>query len=222
MATAKHTTMRTYISPIGYNSTSVTRPLLSRGIDTGDAVVLIRPDVADDSRASEAITDVERLLQEIEPDVSITTERLSHTDFETAVLECSDIVRAARGNRIVTLGGGARDILLPFATAAIAHVRLLDTVLFFSDIDGTVREWELPRLTATLQDTVRSTLLCLDQNGGEASIPTLTEVTGSSKSTVTRHIKNLTDEGLVETWSNGKTKHARITLTGQLLLETSE
>jgi CRISPR-associated protein Csa3 len=118
------------------------------------------------------------------------------------------------------LGGGARDILLPFAVAAIAHVRLLDSALFFSDIDGTVREWELPRLTATLQDTTRSTLGALDEEGGEASIPTLTEVTGSSKSTVTRHVNQLTDEGLVETWSKGKTKHARITLTGRLLLET--
>lgn len=214
--------MRTYISPIGYNSTSVTRPLLSRGIDTGDAIVLLRPDVEDDSRASEAISDVERLLQEIEPDVLITTERLSHTDFNTAVLECSDIIRAAEGDRIVTLGGGARDILLPFAVAAITHVRLLDSTFFFSDIDGTVREWELPRLTATLQDTTRATLTALNEEGGEASIPTLTGVTGSSKSTVTRHVNQLTDEGLVETWSEGKTKHARITLTGRLLLETSD
>lgn len=214
--------MRTYISPIGYNSTSVTRPLLSRGIDTGDSVVLIRPDVEDDSRALEAISDVERLLQEIEPNVSITTERLSYTEFNTAVLECSDIIRAAEGDRIVTLGGGARDILLPFAIAAITHVRLLDSALFFSDIDGTVREWKLPQLTATLQDTTRSTLMTINDEGGEASIPTLTEVTGSSKSTVTRHINQLTDEGLVETWSKGKTKHARITLTGRLLLETSD
>jgi CRISPR-associated protein Csa3 len=164
--------------------------------------------------------DVERLLQEIEPDVSIATERISHAEFDTAVLECSDVIRAAEGDRIVTLGGGARDILLPFAIAAITHVRLLDSVLFFSDIDGTVREWGLPRLTATLQDTTRSTLAALDDEGGEASIPALTEATGRSKSTVTRHVSQLADEELVETWSRGKTKHARIALTGRLLLET--
>ena len=213
--------MRTYISPIGFNSTSVTRPLLSRGIDTGDAVVLIRPDVDDDSRATEAIGDVERLLQEIEPDVSIVTERLTHADFERAMLECSDIIRAAEGERIVTLGGGARDVLLPFAIAAITHVRLIDTALFFSDIDGTVQEWQLPRLTATLRETTRSTLAALESEGGTASIPTLTEVTGSSKSTVTRHVNQLTDEGLVEVWSEGKTKHARVTITGRLLLRNA-
>jgi CRISPR-associated protein Csa3 len=211
-------TMRTYISPIGFNSTSVTRPLLSRGIDTGDEVVLIRPDVEDDSRALEAITDVKRLLQEIEPDVSVSTERIPHTDFERAILQCSDIIRAAGEQRIVTLGGGARDVLLPFVMAAITHVRLIDTALFFSDVDGTVREWELPRLTSTLRETTQSTLTALNREGGSSSIPTLTEVTGLSKSTVTRHVNQLTDERLVEVWSEGKTKHARITLTGRLLL----
>lgn len=218
MRKADHSIMRTYMSPIGFNSTSVTRPLLSRGIDTGDEVVLIRPDVKDDSRATEAITDVERLLQEIEPDVSISTERLSHGDFEHAILECSDLICAAEGERIVTLGGGARDVLLPFAMAAITHVQLIDTALFFSDIDGTVREWKLPALTATLRETTESTLTALKREGGSSSIPTLTEITGSSKSTVTRHIDKLTNEGLVEVWSEGKTKHARMTLTGRLLL----
>jgi len=124
---------------------------------------LIRPDVDADSRATEAVADVERLLQEIEPAVSIATERLPHTDFERALLECSDLIRAAEGERIVTLGGGARDVLLPFAIAATTHIRLIDTVLFFSDIDGTVREWELPRLTATLRETTRSTLATLEK-----------------------------------------------------------
>lgn len=214
--------MRTYISPIGFNSTSVTRPLLSRGVDTGDTVVLIRPDVDDDSRATEAIADVERLLQEIEPDVSVRTERLPHTEFERAILRCSDIIRAADGERIVTLGGGARDVLLPFAIAAINHVRLIDAALFFSDIDGTVQEWQLPRLTATLRETTRETLAALEkEKDGVASIPTLTEVTGKSKSTVTRHVKQLTDEGLLEVWSEGKTKHARVTITGRLLLRNT-
>ena len=211
--------MRTYISPIGFNSTSVTRPLLSRGIDSGDEIVLIRPDVEElDPRAEEAMADVERLLQEIEPDVSVTTERITHTDFETAVLECSDLIRAAEGDRIVTLGGGARDVLVPFVIAAIAHVQLLDAALFFSDIDGTVQEWALPRLTATLHETTQPTLAALEAQGGEASIPTLTDVTQQSKSTVTRHVNSLAEEGLIEVWTEGKTKHARLALPGELLL----
>lgn len=215
--------MRTYISPIGFNSTTVTRPLLSRGIDTGDEVVLIRPDVPEDdldSRAREAITDVKRLLQEIEPNVSVTTERISCNEFADAVLECSDLILAAEGERIVTLGGGARDVLVPFVTAALTHANMVDTALFFSDVDGTVDEWDLPRLTATLHETIKPTVAALEQAGGEASMPTLTDITGQSKSTVTRHVKQLDEEDIIDVWTEGKTKHMKITLVGELLLRS--
>lgn len=212
--------MRTYLSPIGYNSTSVTRPLLSNGVDTGDAIVLLRPDTGDDDRANEAITDVERLVREIEPDVTLETERITHEDFEDAVLRCSDLIRAAEGQRIVTLGGGARDILVPFVVAAITHVQLLDAALFFSDIDGTVEEWTLPRLTATIQGTTRETLHHIVAEPDGISIPELTERTDQSKSTVTRHAAQLADRSVVEAWTEGKTKYVRSTLTGELLLRT--
>lgn len=210
--------MRTYLSAIGFNSTSVTRPLLSRGIDTGDHVVLIRPDQPADDRAQEAIGDVERLLQEIEPDIGFTTERITHGDFQTAVLECSDLIRAADGERIVSLGGGARDVLLPFTIAAMTHVRLLSATLFFSDLDGGVREWSLPRLTAQIQDTTINTLRAIAEGDDEISIPELTDITGNSKSTVTRHVAALAEKDAIQTWTEGKTKFAAMTLTGRLIL----
>jgi CRISPR-associated protein Csa3 len=210
--------MRTYLSAIGFNSTSVTRPILSHGIDTGDEVVLIRPNQVPDSRAEEAIEDVERLLQEIEPEISLTTEQITHGDFETALLESSDLIRAAEGDRIVSLGGGARDVLLPFAIAATTHVRLLDTVLFFSDLDGPVQEWSLPRLTASIQETTAATLQTIVDTDDGISIPELTNRTGVSKSTVTRHVTTLANKGAIETWTDGKMKYAQATITGRLLL----
>lgn len=214
--------MRTYLSAIGFNSTSVTRPLLSRGIDTGDAVILIRPNQEPDSRAKEAIGDVERLLQEIEPDITLRTEQIAHEDLSTAVLECSDLIRAATGDRIVSLGGGARDVLLPFAIAATTHTQLLSAVLFFSDLDGTVQEWSLPRLTATVPEATVSTLQTIIEADDGISIPELTAQTGFSKSTVTRHVTALADEDAIQTWTEGKTKFARATVTGRLLDQTTQ
>lgn len=213
--------MRTYISPIGFNSTSVTRPVLSRGIDTGDTVILLRPaEGSDNSRAEEALGDVERLLTEIEPDVTLETEAIPHDDFPAAVLSCSDIIRAAKPSRIVNLGGGARDVLLPFAFAATAHAPLLETALFFGDIDGTVHEWELPRLSPVLEKTTMDTANAIADAEDWISIPELTEQTGQSKSTVTRHVSRLEQRGFVETETRGKTKFGRVTLTGQLGIRT--
>lgn len=96
--------MRTYVSPLGYDSTRVTRPVLSEGLDSGDALVLIRPDTDvdgeagdEDVRAREAVADVRRMLGEIEPDVDVSVEEVPYDDLPEATLRCSDLLRAAEG-----------------------------------------------------------------------------------------------------------------------------
>lgn len=211
--------MRTYLSPIGYNSTTVTRPVLSRGIDTGDEVVLLRPQTeTDENRAAEAINDVERMLTEIEPEVELAVERLPHDDFEQSVLNSSEMLREAKPERIVNLGGGARDILLPFTIATLTHANLVDTAMFFSDIDGSVREWTMPNLLAATSEGELETLAAIRREGSSVSIPVLTDVRGVSKSTITRHVETLEKAAAVTSERQGKTKYTSITLTGQLLL----
>lgn len=210
--------MRTYIAPIGYNSTSVTRPvILSRGVEEGDQVVLLRPAGSKTERATDAIEDVEGLLQEIEPDVALTVEEIPQA-FEDAVLACCDCIEAAEGSCVVSLGGGARDILLPFTMAVLARLDCVDDVLFFSDLDGSVEEWRLPRLTATISDPAHETLEAIVETE-ETTLPALTDRLEASKSTVTRHVEELVACDAVETWRDGKIKHIRPTITGYLLTD---
>lgn len=215
--------MRTYVTPLGYDSRRVTRPVLSRGLDDDDEVVLLRPATeTDDTRAREAVSDVERLLTEIEPDVSTTTEHITHGDLQSAVLECSDVIHAARGEVIVSLGGGARDVLLPLTIAALVDVARIQAILFFSDIDGTVRDWHLPDLTAEIPSRTRETLAAIAQLGDWVSLSDLAERTGHSKSTVTRHVSQLAENGVIDVKKDGKTKHGRISFTGRLLLRARQ
>ncbi|UPM45265.1 CRISPR-associated CARF protein Csa3 [Halocatena salina] len=212
-------TMRTYLSPIGYNSTSVTRTVLSHGVDRDDQIVLIRPTAeTDTSRADEAINDVQRLLGEVQPEIAVTTERIPHDDFETAVVRCQELLQAAGGAVTVNLGGGARDILLPLMTAVLTEIQQIDSVLIFSDVDGKVREWELPTLSTTVSDTVYETLTAIAEVDGEISIPQLTETTGRPKSTVARHVDLLEQNDAVAGRREGKTKRVSLTLTGRLVV----
>lgn len=209
--------MRTYIAPIGYNSTSVTRPvILSRGVEEGDRVVLLRPAGTRDDRAAEAIDDVEGLLREIEPDVTLTVEGVPKS-FERCVLACRDTIDGVEGTCVVSLGGGARDVLLPFMVAVLSRIDRIDAVLFFSDLDGSVEEWTLPRLTAAVSDPAADTLVAVVTTG-ETTLPDLTDQLTASKSTITRHVEELATSGAVETWREGKIKHVRPTLTGRLLI----
>lgn len=212
--------MRTYLSPIGYNSTSVTRTvLLSHGLTGDDQIVLIRPtEESDDSRAEEAINDVHRLLSEVEPEISVTTERIPHDDFEPAVIRCHELLQAAGGSVTVNLGGGARDILLPLMTAVLKEIQHIDSVLIFSDVDGKVREWDLPTLSTTVSNTVYETLTAVADADGEPSLSALTKSTNRPKSTVSRHIDLLEQNGAIVAQREGKTKQVSLTLTGKLLV----
>lgn len=214
--------MRTFVAPIGYNSTSVTRPLLSYGIDSGDVVVLIRPrEESDDNRATEAIADVERILSEIEPEIDLVTERVPHDEFEAAVLACSDVLVAADGDVVVNLGGGARDVLLPFTIASLVHATAIDAIQFFSDVDGAVREWTLPRVTESAPESTVDTLAVVVEATDPMSVPELTDRLDVTKSTVGRHLQALEAAGAVEAWSESKTKYVEATLTGTLASRSS-
>jgi CRISPR-associated protein Csa3 len=211
--------MRTYIGPIGFNPTSITRPILSRGLDDGDAVTLVRPqDETLDRRAKETITDVNRTLGALEPDISTTTERIPHDDFGAAVLACRDIIHEAEGERILVLGGGARDVLVPLTIAGLVAVDCIEVVLAYSDIDGAVREVTLPNLVAPLSSSERETLSIIATEEDGLGLPDITSKSGHSKSTITRHVNALSSNGLVETRMAGKSKWACITTAGRLLL----
>lgn len=211
--------MRTYISPIGFNTTSVTRTILNQDLGTDDGVVLIRPeDGTDDNRASEAIADVEQVLQQIEPSVSVSVDRMPHDEFSTAVMACSDVLQAAEGSIIVNLGGGARDVVVPLTIATVAHAHEIDSMIGFSDIDGQVREWELPTMPSNVSKGAITTLKLIERADDSVSIPGLENQSEQAKSTVTRHVNHLENEGLVTAQTKERTKHVEITLGGRLYL----
>ena len=213
--------MQTFVSPIGFNTTSVTRSLLEYGIEDEDDVQLIRPATeTNDDRAAEAVADVKQLLQEIEPTISVATEAVPHDDFETAVMICSDLLRTAAGEVVVSLSGGARDVLLPLTVATMAHDATVETTLGYSDIDGQVREIGLPTVSTTPSDGALETLRAVADANSPVTLPELANNLEAVKSTITRHTTSLEDAGYVTTWTEHRSKHVLITLSGQLYLAT--
>lgn len=215
--------MRTYVSTLGFHETRVTRPVLRHGLDDGDVVVLLRPATeTDESRGTDAVAHVEDMLHEIAPGASVVVERIDHSEFETAILNCSDVLRAAEGELIANLGGGAREIFLPLTLAIVAHADFVDVALQYTDIKQQVREWHVPNLTADVSERVWSTLATVTEIDREISIPDITARSESSKSTVARHVQELAEADLVDTRTDGNTKFVTATTTGQLLLRKRE
>lgn len=215
--------MQTFVSPIGFNTTSVTRSLLEYGIDGEDTVWLVRPAVeTDDNRGAQAVADVEQLLQEIEPNVSVSVETVPHDDFEAAVMRCSDLLAEASGDVVVSLSGGARDVLLPLTVATVAHEESVASTLGYSDIDGQVRELGLPSIATALSDGPQTTLQAVAEADSSVTLPELANRLEAVKSTITRHVATLEEAGYVTSRTEGRTKHVSITLSGRLYLATAE
>jgi CRISPR-associated protein Csa3 len=211
--------VRTYISPIGYDTRRVTRPVVNTGLGSDDRVILLRPAAdADTERATQAVADVEQLLQEIEPEATCTIERISTTRFEETVRECCRVIEAIAPDReiLVSLGGGARDILLPLTVSALVCAPRIDTTLFFSDLDSTVREWSLPTLVTQVPERTLETFGSILDADGWQTLTELASDTDQSKSTVIRHVNDLDAAGIVETDTSGKAKRVRENFSGEL------
>lgn len=212
--------MRTYISPIGYDTRRVTRPVINTGLGNDDTVLLLRPDEESDTeRATQAIADVRQLLQEIEPGADCVVERVATDAFEGTVRDCCSVLadRSGESELIVSLGGGARDVLLPLTIASLVFTREIDRALFFSDLDSKVREWTLPNLTARIPERTSETFQTIVTADGWLSLSAIADETDQSKSTVIRHVNDLEGVGIVEADTSGRAKRVRVNFSGELL-----
>lgn len=208
--------MRTYVSTIGYHSTRVMRPILNNGIDADDTVVLLRPAVEEDDQSNDAVRDVRQTVRELGPNTTVVTEGIHHDDFETAVLECVEVLEAAEGRLVLNFDGGPREIFLPFAVAALSRPDLIDRTFQFRDTDQKVRELSLPNLVGRIPEVADDSLRAVAELGDDATLPTVAEATGKARSTVGRHLDELEGAGLVRTEKVGKTREIRLTLGGRL------
>lgn len=212
--------MRTYVSPIGYDTRRVTRPVVNTGLGPEDSVVLLRPSAKSDTeQASQAVADVEQLLQEIEPEAICSVERISTESFEATVRDCCSVIASAETDSelIVSLGGGPRDVLVPLTVGALVFAQTIDRALFFSDLDSTVREWPLPDLTAPVPSRTTDTFETIVTADDWLSLSAIADKTDQSKSTIIRHVNDLEDAGIVEADTTGKAKRVRVAFSGELL-----
>ena len=209
--------MRTYVSTIGYYDTRVVRPVLNHGLNASDKVVLLRP-YNDNNDGDSAVADVRQIFSELGPNIEIAVESITYDEFPTAVMECADVLAAAKGETVANFGGGPREIFLAFTVAALVTNDQLDTVLQFTDIDEEVQELRLPELMASLPSKTDQTLRTIARLNGETTLPAVAERSGQSRSTVGRHLDELEMADAVETDKQSKTRLVELTLGGRLQL----
>ncbi|CAD6491206.1 MAG: hypothetical protein LAKADJCE_00072 [Candidatus Argoarchaeum ethanivorans] len=218
--------MKTYISPLGFETTHIISLIVKHGIEKHDRIILLRPEEPD-NRAGLAVENVKDIVTKIDPSIIVDIVHIDHHDFNTMVLSFIDLIRESSpsaipgGRVIVNLSGGPREILVALTAASISLSHLIHKTTNFSDIDREQREIELPQLLQELDTNAR--LILTDVKKHEPT--TLIEIASRlclSGSTISRHAAKLANMRAIEITPHGKNKHATILLSGRVLLKVCD
>jgi CRISPR-associated protein Csa3 len=212
--------MTTFIATLGFDSTRVTRPVLTYGLEEQDEIVLVHPTDHDNPRAEEAKNDVRRMIAELQPNVEIRTVTLDPDGFFDSIRRTAAQIDAAEDDIVLILGGGARDIYLPVAFVTFVRQSSIDSVLQFSDISGSVSELEIPNFLHPPGKSVVETLeVIVNEEHEGASLELIANVLNVAKSTVARHVTELEERDFVRSEREGKSKIAYPTEQGCLAVD---
>lgn len=209
--------MKTYISLSGFDASQIVSLIVKYGIEGGDRIILIRPEVEKDTRGEQTVQAVQNLSRQIDSSINLQIHRVNHWDFEGMVVSLKGLLENTEGQVIANLSGGPREIFLAFAIACLAKPQKIFKTTSFSDIERSLSEIILPNIAAELDEKQKRILGDINKNQ-PTTITEVAERLGLSESTVSRQVARLTDQKALHLAQKGKMKEVRITLTGKILL----
>lgn len=208
--------MKTYISTIGFDISQIISLIVKYGIEKGDRLVLIRPEVENDQRAENTLNEIQRFTDQINHDIKIEIFRIAHKDFEKCVTKLTDLITSSDGEIIANISGGPRELLIPFVVACLVKSDKIIKTVSYSDMDRVAREIRLPRITGELDEKTKAIMEDISDNQ-PTTITDIAKRTKLSESTISRFISKLSDIDAVLIEQKGKIKEIKISFTGKLL-----
>ena len=220
--------MKTYISPLGFDTTHIISLIVKHGIEKHDRILLLRP-IASDSRADRAVEDIRDLTTKIDSAISLDVVEVDHHDFGAMILSLMDLISSAAppgmsgmtdmtdSKIIVNLSGGPRDILVALTVASMALSDSIYKTTNWSDIDRELREIELPHIARTPDEKMRQILDDILKHA-PTTLTAIAARLGISESTISRSCAKLADIHAIKITPIGRNKQITLTLSGSVLL----
>jgi CRISPR-associated protein Csa3 len=209
--------MKTYISLSGFDSSQIVSLIVKYGVEGGDTIILIRPEVEADTRGELTVQAIRDLSSQIDSSIDLQIHRVNHLDFEGMVVSLKALLEKAGGQVIANLSGGPREIFLAFTIACLSRSEKIFKATNYSDIERRLHEVALPNITATLEDRQKRILKDVSE-GQPTTITDIAKRLCLSESTVSRQVARLAGIGALHLAPKGKAKEVSITLTGKILL----
>ena len=219
--------MRTYLSPLGFDTSHVLSLIVRCGIERGDRICLIRPEFGEDARADRAIETVREMSQKISGDISVDVLRIDNRNVEAMILALLDEIHTSTppfrpdGNLIVNLSGGPREILVALTTAALILAPRIHQCAIFSDVERETAIYKLPRLPFSIDERALQILTDIASHNPTS----ISEIAGRvqvSESTASRVCAKLASEDLVHIRQERRSRIVTLQFGGKIMLNTGE
>jgi CRISPR-associated protein Csa3 len=216
--------MKTYISPLGFDTSHILSLIVKYGITAEDEVIILMSNTLDE-RAESAYKSVTELIYTIDNRITIKRVLLDHSDFTGMILTCNGIIKGIlkdnpRTSIIVNLSGGPREILVALTITSISYAQKISCFTSYSDVSRQLSEIDLPHFTSSLQD--RELEVLRDIKGfGPTSIADISQRLHISESSISRYCTRLLSNKLIDMTAKGKSKLAKIRPSAEVLLSIS-
>lgn len=215
--------MKTYLTPLGFDTTHIFSLLVRFGIESHDKVIIIRPQ-KDDDRSIRANEELVELTRKIGDNIIVEVQKVNHLDYLDMVLHCAKIIsdvseKGESGDKLyVNLSGGPREILIALTTASLAFTEKIHLVTSFSDVDRIMQVISLPNITAIPDEKEYNILVDIQLNGPTA-FAEISSRMQISESTISRQCSRLAGQQWIIVETRGKNKCATISPSGKIMIQ---
>jgi len=219
--------MRTYLSPLGFDTSHIISLIVRCGIERGDRICLVRPKYGEDARADRAIETIREMSQKISSDISVDVLRIDNHNVETMILALLDEICASTppshpdGDLIINLSGGPREVLVALTTATLILAPRIHQCAIFSDIERETEIYKPPRLLFSIDERAFVILTDIAAHGPTS----ISEIAGRmqvSGSTASRVCAKLASEELIHIQQERRSRVVTLQFNGKIMLKAGE
>ncbi|WOX55242.1 MULTISPECIES: CRISPR-associated CARF protein Csa3 [unclassified Methanoculleus] len=216
--------MKTYLSPLGFDTSHLISLIARWGIEEGDRICLIRPEYGEDVRAERAIDDVRVMGQKISSDIRVDVLKIATRSIEEMTLTLMDEICTStppalpEGYLIVNLSGGPREVLVALTTATLMLSSRIRQCAIYSDITREIETFMPPRLPVLLDERTLQTLADVAMHN-PTSISEIAERIHVSESTASRVCAKLVSMNMIEVQQIKRTKVITLLFGGKIMLK---
>jgi CRISPR-associated protein Csa3 len=216
--------MKTYLSPLGFDTSHIISLIARCGIERGDRICLIRPEYGEDARAERAIDDVRVMSQKISGDIKVDVLKIDNCGIEDMILTLMDEICAStppflpEGDLIVNLSGGPREVLVALTTATLILSSHIHQCAIFSDITREIETYIPPRLPLMPNERTLQILTDVAMHNPTS----ISEIAGRihvSESTASRVCAKLASEDMINVQQEKRSKIVTLQFGGKVMLK---